>query len=676
MRGRGWLIAIALIAAGGETAAADVRPITGADWTLRIAAGRTSCPEVLTNGRGLARARWTAPVDAAVNVRLAGGSAADWDLALFDGRGRRLEGAAGFGADEVVAAQVGAGEALVVQACRRRGGLASAPLALSAVALPRGLRSPRAATGLVRVRARTRADVARLQRLGLDLGEHSWRDGVDVVLRGAADLRALRATGLPFRIRATDLAAFERAHRRADRAYGERQGSGGSQLPSGRTAYRDLEDHYADLKRLAEQNPAFVRPVTLAAPTFQGRPVEGVVVGSGNVDDGRPTFLLVGVHHAREWPAGEMVTEWLIDVLARQRERRVRNLLRKLRIVAVPIQNPDGFVTTRTQAQPAGLLLTAQSATARLNYHRGTCSGPLPAAAPCDLNPGADPNRNYGAHWGSIGSSAIPYLADYRGAAPWSESETENVHRLAQELNVTMAVSMHNVAGLVLRPPGVLADGPPPDEDAMAALGAAMGRATAYRSTSFADGLGYDGSGITEDWVYGAQGAFTYTIEVGGTDFHGPFESHVVRQWLGGTQPRAGKGVREALTLAAEGALDRAKHAIVSGRSRRGALLRLRKLFTTVTPPVCTLSEGLTGVVPCVAPTAPRVLDDRVEYTMTVPRSGRFAWHVSPSTRPFEQRAGATEAYTLTCERAGTVRSQRELVVQRGQTLRLGRLAC
>jgi hypothetical protein len=53
---------------------------------------------------------------------------------------------------------------------------------------------------------------------------------------------------------------------------------------------------------------------------------------------------------------------------------------------------------------------------------------------------------------------------------------------------------------------------------------------------------------------------------------------------------------------------------------------------------------------------------------MTVPERGGFTWHVNPSTRPFEKAAGKTEAYTLTCE-AGGAKSERELVVERGQRI-------
>jgi len=57
---------------------------------------------------------------------------------------------------------------------------------------------------------------------------------------------------------------------------------------------------------LVRDNPDLVRPITLNHQTYEGRPVEGIEIASNvNARDGRPSFLQLGVHHAREWPSGE-----------------------------------------------------------------------------------------------------------------------------------------------------------------------------------------------------------------------------------------------------------------------------------------------------------------------------------------------------------------------------------
>jgi hypothetical protein len=64
---------------------------------------------------------------------------------------------------------------------------------------------------------------------------------------------------------------------------------------------------------------------------------------------------------------------------------------------------------------------------------------------------------------------------------------------------------------------------------------------------------------------------------------------------------------------------------------------------------------------------------DFLDYTTVVPASGKFSWIVTPSTRPFELKAGKTEQWTLTCEVRGSnqVLESRKITVDRGQTLSL-----
>jgi hypothetical protein len=54
---------------------------------------------------------------------------------------------------------------------------------------------------------------------------------------------------------------------------------------------------------------------------------------------------------------------------------------------------------------------------------------------------------------------------------------------------------------------------------------------------------------------------------------------------------------------------------------------------------------------------------------LRVPASGRFEWHVGPSTRPWVGAAGRREAWIFTCESpTGEVVVRRDVVVERGET--------
>ncbi len=92
--------------------------------------------------------------------------------------------------------------------------------------------------------------------------------------------------------------------------YAARVGAAGSGLPSGRTTYRSYDEVQAELKKLVEDHPDLVRPITIGK-TFQGRDIQGVEIAKDvNAEDGRPTFFLMGEHHAREWPSEEIAMEY------------------------------------------------------------------------------------------------------------------------------------------------------------------------------------------------------------------------------------------------------------------------------------------------------------------------------------------------------------------------------
>jgi hypothetical protein len=238
-----------------------------------------------------------------------------------------------------------------------------------------------------------------------------------------------------------------------------------------------------------------------------------------------------------------------------------------------------------------------------LSFRRKNCDGAIPSGlVPCELQYGVDPNRNYGQFWGGEGSSADPMSQSYRGTGPWSEPETQGVHEYSQRTNVTSLVTIHNVAALVLRPPGTKAGGLAPDEDLLREYGDAMAAATGYTS-QFGYQL-YDTSGTTEDWNYAAAGSFGYTIEMGPKDgeFHMPYETGFVKEW-NGYDGREGRGMREALVVLAESASDPRIDAVLEGRAPAGRTLKLRKDFTTATREHCDLrtTGGVLNipVVPC-----------------------------------------------------------------------------
>ena len=74
--------------------------------------------------------------------------------------------------------------------------------------------------------------------------------------------------------------------------------------------------------------------------------------------DARPVFLMLGLHHAREWPSGEKAMEFAYDLVSNYgHDARITDLLKKARVIVVPVVNADGFDLSRDRRRaprPAG----------------------------------------------------------------------------------------------------------------------------------------------------------------------------------------------------------------------------------------------------------------------------------------------------------------------------------
>src|SRR5680860_1719617 len=181
---------------------------------------------------------------------------------------------------------------------------ARAAVAATAVAVVVGL-TPSVVTGpadavdgafapqLITVDTPTRADKARLQRLGLDLTEHAGHDYVEVVLHTGADLNSLVGSGLGYDVRIANLTQREAENNRANAAYAAATVL--SPLPSGRDSYRTLASYNDDIRSLAAIRPSIAKRIALPHQSLDGRTVYGIEIGRDvqTAEDGRPTFVLL-----------------------------------------------------------------------------------------------------------------------------------------------------------------------------------------------------------------------------------------------------------------------------------------------------------------------------------------------------------------------------------------------
>lgn len=642
-----------------------------------------------SKSRGVTSTTFRAPAEGTVRARLLGKPRdGDWDLVAFDSAGKKITGSAAFEANELVEVNLRRDARITLQACRVSGRGRSVPLRTDFAKVDFEALEQPGTESLVEVPIAGPATINALEALGLDV-THDIHDGhARVMLYGDRDRKILQQTGLGFEVIHPDVPAAERAWLKLDRQRAKRNGA--SALPTGRTEYRTYDDVQKELKDMVAQYPTLVRPFTLKTKTFQGRDIEAVEVATdvASDDDTRPVLFLNGIHHAREWPATEVIVEFVWDLLKNNKtDPQLAEILKNVRVVMQPYTNLDGFLISRAAlGQPddpdsdEGFIYSTATGVVILGgsfgYKRKNCN-PYPVVAvpgaPCEVAIGTDNNRNYAHQWGGAGGSTNPNDQSYRGPGPSSEPETKAVQELHLSLNAPVLISMHNIAAKVLRPPGTEAEGFAPDEPALKELGRRMADPTGYLN-QYGWEL-YDVTGGTKDWAYAATSAFGYTIETGPAngDFHGSYQSVVIDQYEGAGE-RKGRGMREALIQAANWTREEQHTSRVQGRAPAGRTLRITKEIKTLSSAVCTVASpapvdlGNGGADSCVAPGAVMEYPEKVDFSTRVPANGNFTWWMNPSTRPYSK---SVESYHLTCADGDKVLQELDVAVKRGETLKV-----
>jgi carboxypeptidase T len=525
-------------------------------------------------------------------------------------------------------------------------------LAIALAALAPATAPAKQHTSLVEVKPAKRAVVNRLAAQGLDV-VRVGRRSAEVMLHSSADRARLRASGLRTRVVVANLDRRNRAARRAEARLAARAKADPkleSDLPTGRVAYRTLDEINAELKRLERRYPREVELFQLPHRSLLGQRIYGIEISHDvKRDHGKPVFLLTGVHHAREWPTAEFTLEFAWDLLENDgHDARISSLLEGGRLIAVPVVNPDGYDISRRLVQ---------------EQKRKNCRvtpGEIPTRAECEdpanFNFGVDLNRNYGTFWGGPGSSASRTASNHRGEAPWSEPEIQNTRALAASHQITVAINNHTPDARLLRAPSASNEPVPADVVPYDALAQKLGAILGWPAGPWPE-IYYEASGTAEQHAYYSAGTFGFTPEAtpghsGNDTFHPPYE-YVIDQYLG-EDFYEDSTMREAYMTAFEAAVDPALHSVITGRAPRGAKLTIAKEHTLETS---LLSDG-DG--PFVLP-----FEQRQSSTITVPADGRFTWHVNPSWRP-SQHASAhlRESWTISCGK----RSETTVSVARGAT--------
>lgn len=336
---------------------------------------------------------------------------------------------------------------------------------------------------LVEIEVRDRDQLATLQAMGLDLWSEHPRVGTIPALTSAAERTRLAAAGLHARPLARDVHA-EAARERLRVA-------GSAVLAPGAffADFRPLDQIDDQLDAWASADPTRVSVVEIGT-SLEGRPIRGVRISADATP--RPALLIDAGQHAREWLAVSSAL-WVVDtIVTHAAEAPYADLLDRIEIVVVPVANPDGYLYTWSGDRYW-----------RKNRRDGH---------------GVDTNRNFAEGWGGEGGGTDPGAEDYRGAAAFSEPESQALRDwVSTHPDPRVYVDVHCFGELLLYPWGYLYE--PTDDDttfvsqsqqmvdAMAAIAG-----TEYTPLQVIDL--YPSAGNSIDWAYAQAGVLAYGMEV------------------------------------------------------------------------------------------------------------------------------------------------------------------
>jgi hypothetical protein len=343
---------------------------------------------------------------------------------------------------------------------------------------------------LVRVDINPEVKVIPLLELGLDITGGVKDQYIDVVCH-PDDLAQIRALGYRAEVLIEDMTRFY-----SERAATDDMGG-----------FRTYSEVVAELNQMHALYPNITSEVFSIGQSIEGRE-QWVIKVSDNpeIDEDEPEIFFNGLIHARE-PMGMTVCMALLDTLCSNYgvDPNITYLVDEREIWILPVLNPDGYVYNE-QIAPSGGGMWRKN-------RRDNGGGVY----------GVDLNRNYGFNWGynNIGSSGSPGSETYRGTAPFSEPETENVRQFSDLHSFGIVMNFHSYSDMILYSWSIPYSpwGYTPDNATFVSLSQTMQQWNGYSYGTPWEIL-YEVNGDANDWHYGEQvekpKSLAFVFEIGG----------------------------------------------------------------------------------------------------------------------------------------------------------------
>jgi hypothetical protein len=264
--------------------------------------------------------------------------------------------------------------------------------------------------------------------------------------------------------------------------------------------YFTTQEMFDNLSSMLSQYPNLITDIIPISDTLthEGRTMYYLRISNNpNTVQNKPRVLYTSLIHSREPGSLSETLFFMWYVLENYgTDPEVTYLVDNVEMYFVPMINPDGYARNETTNPNGGGMHRKNR-----NPAHGT------------TNMGVDLNRNFSYQWGTTGVSTNQNNDTYPGTGPFSEPETQNMKKIAEQFGVSFAFNAHTYSNLLLYPIGATAAEFAADDDYFSAYSSHMAQYNGYAAIK-SSGL-YPASGDSDDYMYVDHGIFAVTPEVG-----------------------------------------------------------------------------------------------------------------------------------------------------------------
>lgn len=265
--------------------------------------------------------------------------------------------------------------------------------------------------------------------------------------------------------------------------------------------YFTTQEMFDNLSSMLSQYPNLITDIIPISDTLthEGRTMYYLRISNNpNTLQNKPRVLYTSLIHSREPGSLSETLFYMWYILENYGTNpEVTYLVDNVEMYFVPMINPDGYARNEF-TDPSGGGMHRKN---RNPNHGNT-------------NRGVDLNRNFSYEWGTTGVSFNGNDDTFPGTGPFSEPESKNMKKIAEQFGVSFAFNAHTYGKLLLYPIGATSNEFAADDDYFSAYSGHMAQYSGYDAIK-SSGL-YPASGDTDDYMYVDEGIFAMTPEVGG----------------------------------------------------------------------------------------------------------------------------------------------------------------